>query len=696
MTSITPTTVPTKRLAASLTTTSMAMSLNNIRGWDGVALTSADFGTRAYGVFRDAQGTVMEIFEWDPSTIADASITILKRGLKFNGDLTTEVTANKLVWVRNDTLVELGSDVPQLLNHMVRIIDSPDIVDQLKYATELTPTDRADIPTKGYVDDLVNGGTVSLNRMAEAGNAGETVAIRELLYLDQTDDEWKKTDADTIATLHNVRLAIAAGSGTNGNAITGGVITKGLISGFSGLTAGDSYYASNTAGAITNSPGTIRRKIGVAKSTTELYFDPEIEKMTYDEVRRLLGIYALDTSFSDAYAIAPSPAATQYTTGMIIAFKPLNNNTGPCSINVNSLGAKTIKKVGGTVDLVTGDILAGQTVFLVYDGTNFQLMSPPAKTMFGGDGSDGALSISSGTTTLDAAGAKVLTKNYTSISITGTAKLTIQNPHASGTILILKSMGNVTITSTQPGIDLQGMGGTGGTAGVAGTVAAGILFSADTPNGKAGSSGTGGAGGGAVSNSEFYTNTEDKLHRHVINVVPGSGGAGGIDGFAANAGTGGRGGGALIIECGGALNFTGSIRTSGANGTAGGTSSRSGSGGGGGGSAGMYVILYNILTAASGTVTSAGGDGGAGGTEAGSATSATGGGGGGGGGSLGVAGGNGGDSQAAGGSPAALSGAGGGGGGGGSSDGGAANGGGAGGTGGTSMVGIIAQNKYFA
>jgi hypothetical protein len=48
---------------------------------------------------------------------------------------------------------------------------------------------------------------------------------------------------------------------------------------------------------------------------------------------------------------------------------------------------------------------------------------------FGGTGADGALSVSSGNTNIDAAGAAILVKNYTSISITGTGSVTLINPH---------------------------------------------------------------------------------------------------------------------------------------------------------------------------------------------------------------------------------------------------------------------------
>ena len=91
-----------------------------------------------------------------------------------------------------------------------------------------------------------------------------------------------------------------------------------------------------------------------------------------------------------------------------------------------------------------------------------------SKGAFGGDGSDGELEITSGTTTISATSAAIVIKNYSLISITGTGQLAFSNPNTNGTLIILKSQGNVVLTSsTNPLIDLRSMGGAGGLAGAA-------------------------------------------------------------------------------------------------------------------------------------------------------------------------------------------------------------------------------------
>lgn len=87
--------------------------------------------------------------------------------------------------------------------------------------------------------------------------------------------------------------------------------------------------------------------------------------------------YAADAGANDTYVITLSPVPTSYSTGMVVYFKANTINTGVATINVNSLGAKTIVK-GVDTTLVDGDILAGQLCTLIYDGTNFVLQNPVA------------------------------------------------------------------------------------------------------------------------------------------------------------------------------------------------------------------------------------------------------------------------------------------------------------------------------
>ena len=91
-------------------------------------------------------------------------------------------------------------------------------------------------------------------------------------------------------------------------------------------------------------------------------------------------IYAADGGSNDTYAITLNPVPSAYTTGMVINFLANTKNTGACTLNVNGLGAKNIRKYKDVV-LVNDDIKASQIVSVVYDGTNFQLLSQVGATI---------------------------------------------------------------------------------------------------------------------------------------------------------------------------------------------------------------------------------------------------------------------------------------------------------------------------
>ena len=80
--------------------------------------------------------------------------------------------------------------------------------------------------------------------------------------------------------------------------------------------------------------------------------------------------YFDDIGVADAYAVVID-GITSYTEGLTFTFKAANGCNGSSTIEVNSLGVKSIKKNVNT-DLVFGDILAGEIIMVVYDGTNFQ------------------------------------------------------------------------------------------------------------------------------------------------------------------------------------------------------------------------------------------------------------------------------------------------------------------------------------
>jgi hypothetical protein len=70
-----------------------------------------------------------------------------------------------------------------------------------------------------------------------------------------------------------------------------------------------------------------------------------------------------------------TPSLVAYVTGAVYYFVAPATNTGAVTLNIDTLGAKNVTRDGTTV-LVSGDIVSGEMVAVVYDGTRFQLISP--------------------------------------------------------------------------------------------------------------------------------------------------------------------------------------------------------------------------------------------------------------------------------------------------------------------------------
>lgn len=77
---------------------------------------------------------------------------------------------------------------------------------------------------------------------------------------------------------------------------------------------------------------------------------------------------------SNSYTLTLSPAPSAYATGDHFTFISNHANTGSATLNINSLGAKTLKDAQGNA-LDGGEIQNGQGLVAFYDGTDFIIVS---------------------------------------------------------------------------------------------------------------------------------------------------------------------------------------------------------------------------------------------------------------------------------------------------------------------------------
>lgn len=286
-----------------------------------------------------------------------------------------------------------------------------------------------------------------------------------------------------------------------------------------------------------------------------------------------------------------------------------------------------------------------------------------------GDGSDGDVTVSSGTTTLSrdmyyknltvsgtgtisATGYKIFVSEILTITGAPAAAITY-NGSAGGNASTTTggSAGAASSTNTQGGGGDSVSGPNGGvTTGTSGTTS-GALSPAVGGNGSGGggtagngSGGSGGFGGGIGSytlyasrkraNTLFYQGAS--VAQVKGGAAGGSGGSGGGNSSAAGGGGGasGSGGGHLfiaarIINRGGSTG-TGAIQANGGNGGNGGSpasGNKGGGGGGGGGNGGWVQLIYQHLIGSTATnaIQAKGGNGGTGGSKSGTGTDGAGG-----------------------------------------------------------------------
>ena len=198
-------------------------------------------------------------------------------------------------------------------------------------------------------------------------------------------------DSSAVTTSHDYKLSGVTGSDkavskTGSEVLTNKTLTSPVVNVGSDAT-GDMYY--RNAGVLTRiAIGTDNQILKLNGTTpnweTESVLFVNNEDIAYGSGNKTVtqtGFqnnaerYAADAGANDTYVITLSPAPISYKTGMVVYFKANTANTEACTLNVNSLGAKTIKK-GLSTTLADGDIAAGMFCTVIYDGTDFILQNP--------------------------------------------------------------------------------------------------------------------------------------------------------------------------------------------------------------------------------------------------------------------------------------------------------------------------------
>jgi len=565
------------------------------------------------GVTQNADGT--------------ATLTGVTRGCDFRSPYTQD-TALRKSHSGNETFIL--SNNPQFYDSFVNK-ENDETINGLHTFTQLPKSNGGDA-TDGdqlitYAQALALAtGTAAINRIVVAGNAGETVSAGQLLYLLVTDGEWYKCDADTAATVDNIILGIAQGAGTNGNAITNGVLLFGLDSNQTGLTTNTAYYASNTAGAISSTVGTVEVSVGISRSTTSILFYPRYnQQLTEDQQDALVG--TVGTPSGTNKFVTNDDTTGTGSIPRLSALPYTGFGDGSDGVVVISAGTTTLTRdmYYQTLTIQTGGILVnnGFRIFvrgtLTFEGTG-KITANGNTGGTGGAGTQGSNVGSAGT-----AGTVSQTAGSLPLPLAGFAG-GAGGAGASG------SAGSNGTNGTSNAKSIGSNGSTGGAGSTGGTGPSG------SGPGAGGTPGTGGTNTGTVFNklnsilSGYYLIDNQPTITTLTGSSGSGGGSGGGGGRSPNAsdcGAGGGGGGSgstggfIWVSANTIVTANGNVYAqadggTGGNGGAGGNSlgnnggGGSGGGGGAGGSGGVIIIYYYSKTG-TGTASVAGGSGGTGG-----------------------------------------------------------------------------------
>jgi hypothetical protein len=92
-----------------------------------------------------------------------------------------------------------------------------------------------------------------------------------------------------------------------------------------------------------------------------------------DKIREDRVTAVIDEGSTNSLVVSLDTGPAAYNFGLELTVKVANTNSGGTSVNVNGLGTKSVRRSDGSL-LVAGDLVAGQVVKLIYDGTVFRML----------------------------------------------------------------------------------------------------------------------------------------------------------------------------------------------------------------------------------------------------------------------------------------------------------------------------------
>jgi len=142
--------------------------------------------------------------------------------------------------------------------------------------------------------------------------------------------------------------------------------------------------------------------------------------------------FAVDTGTVNAYVVALDASITTYTDGLQVVFRPLNDNTGSATINLNSLGAKSIR-LTDSEPIQTGDTSAGGIIEVRYSTATGFFHLAPNSAIYAHDAGVSATAAAASASTASTSASNAATSASNAASSASTASTQASNASTSAT-----------------------------------------------------------------------------------------------------------------------------------------------------------------------------------------------------------------------------------------------------------------------
>jgi hypothetical protein len=339
---------------------------------NGTPITNGTYNAR----FSIHTGGVANTVVWTKSAVPIVLVNGIFNALLSGADDSAVVLTPALIDVS-------GSDLTTSLQIDVAV----DFAGNSSYSTTYNNIPIQAVPTAMLADTCLNvkagavGDTqvssLSLSKLATSG-----ASTSHSVYYNGTN--WVP-GLLTAANLTAGNYSSVITSGTYSISVSGGSVTLPAANNITYSGVSGNFDQSSSAGTFATGTGAVSLNgnvsIAGAKTFSTGTGNVSINGPVTSAITAAAGVNAGYTAggTANAQTVTLAPAIASYSNGLTVTFLSVGTNTGAATLNVNALGAKNIFSNGSA--LVGGELAQSGWYTVIYDGTQFNLISTAGRVL---------------------------------------------------------------------------------------------------------------------------------------------------------------------------------------------------------------------------------------------------------------------------------------------------------------------------